>query len=158
MSLSHISYLCQMIVQRLTLALLLCLGAAGLLWTLAASAGLCAWLQLQVGLGGPSPVDAEIAVQLILTALVVGLCFFLRRTIMLRNFESHRNFRVTMGDVAQAYQAAHVADRDGVFELRASWRDSVRERIRYLRRHPDCQRLKPQESWKWRPQDRPRKP
>ena len=56
---------------------------------------------------------------------------------------SHRNFRVTMWDVAQAYQAAHAADRDGVFELKSEF-DSVRERIEYLRRHPDLGRLEPE--------------
>ena len=56
---------------------------------------------------------------------------------------SHRNFRVTMWDVAQAYQAAHAADRDGVFQLKSEF-DSVRERIEYLRRHPDLGRLEPE--------------
>ena len=60
MSLLHLSYLSQVIVQRLTLALLLSLGTAGLLWTLAALGGLCAWLQLRVGLGGPVRSTSEL--------------------------------------------------------------------------------------------------
>ena len=48
-----------------------------------------------------------------------------------------------MWDVAQAYQAAHAADRDGVFNLPSEF-DSVRERIEHLRRHPDLGRLKPE--------------
>ena len=53
------------------------------------------------------------------------------------------HFRVTMSDVAQAYQAAHAADREGVFELTSEF-DSVRERIEYLRRHPDLGSLQPE--------------
>ena len=144
MSLSVWSHWSQVIVQRLTLALLVSLGAAGGLWSISAAAGLASWLQLQVGFGGSAPIDAGIAVQLSLTALILGLCFFIPsngRVMRLEN--SHRNFRVTMGDVAQAYQAAHAADRDGVFELKSEF-DSVRERIEHLRRHPDLGRLEPE--------------
>lgn len=144
MSLSRWSYWSQVIVQRLTLALLLSLGAAGGLWSISAAAGLAPWLQLQVGLGGAAPVDAGTAIQLTLTSLLLGLCFFVPsndRVVRLEN--SHRNFQVTMWDVAQAYQAAHAADRDGVFELKSEF-DSVRERIEYLRRHPDLGRLEPE--------------
>ena len=48
-----------------------------------------------------------------------------------------------MRDVAQAYQAAHAADRDGVFNLPSEF-DSVRERIEHLQRHPDLGRLEPE--------------
>ena len=144
MSLSRWSYWSQAIVQRLTLALLLSLATAGGLWSISAAAGLVPWLQLQVELGGSAPVEAGIAIQLTLSALLLGLCFFVPssdRVIRLEN--SHRNFRVTMWDVAQAYQAAHAADRDGVFQLRSEF-DSVRERVEHLRRHPDLGRLEPE--------------
>ena len=144
MSFSRWSHWSQMVVQRLTLALLLSLVVVGGFWSVSAAAGLTPWLQLQVGLGGAAPVDAGIAIQLTLTALLLGLCFFVPsngRVMRLEN--SHRNFRVNMGDVAQAYQAAHAADRDGVFELKSEF-DSVRERIEYLRRHPDLGRLEPE--------------
>lgn len=144
MSLLQLSFLSQVIVQRLTLALLLSLGAAGLGWTVAAAAGICPWLELQVGLGGTDPVDAGAAIQLVLTALLVGLCFFVPSAERVLRLEtSHRNFRVTMEDVAQAYQAAHTADRNGVFELKSEF-DSVRERIEFMRRHPDLDRLEPE--------------
>ena len=71
MSLSRWSYWSQVIVQRLTLALLLSLGAAGALWSISAAAGLAPWLQLQVGFGGAAPVDAGIAIQLTLTSLLL---------------------------------------------------------------------------------------
>lgn len=144
MPLLRLSYLSELIVQRLTLLLLLSLGAAGLVWSVAAAAGLCGWLQLHVGLGGEAPVDAGRAIQLILTALLVGLCFFIpSNDRVLRLETSHRNFRVTMKDVAQAYQAAHAVDRTGAFELKSEF-DSVRERIEYMRRHPDLERLEPE--------------
>ncbi len=144
MSLSEWSYWSPIIVQRLTLALLVSLATAMGLWSISATAGLAPWLQLQVGFGGAAPVDPGIAVQLTLTALLLGLCFFVpsnRRVMRLEN--SHRNFRVTMEDVAQAYQVAHASDRNGVFELHSEF-DSVRERIEHLRRHPDLGTLEPE--------------
>ena len=62
---------------------------------------------------------------------------------VLRLENSHRRFRVTMWDVAQAYQAAHAADRDGCFSLKSEF-DSVRERLEHLRRHPDLGKLEPE--------------
>ena len=56
---------------------------------------------------------------------------------------SYRQFRVTMWDVAQAYLSAHAADRDGAFALKSEF-DSVRERLEYLRRHPDLDKLEPE--------------
>ena len=144
MSLSRWSHWSQVIVQRMTLALLLSLAAAGTLWSIAATVGLVSWLELQVGLGAATTADAGIAIQLTVTAVFVGLCFFVPSSDRVRRLEiSHRHFRVTMSDVAQAYQAAHAADREGVFELKSEF-DSVRERIEYLRRHPDLGRLEPE--------------
>ena len=136
MPLTRWSYLSQVIVQRLSLALLLALAAAASLWSISAAVGLAPWLQLPVGLGGAAPVDAGTASQLSLTALLLGLCFFVPSHDRVMRLEtSHRDFRVTMWDVAQAYQAAHAADREGVFSLPSEF-DSVRERIEHLRRHP----------------------
>ena len=64
---------------------------------------------------------------------------------VMRLENSHRSFRVTMWDVAQAYQAAHAADRDGCFRLKSEF-DSVRERLEHLRRHPDLGVLEPDSS------------
>ena len=91
---------------------ILSLAAAGALWSLAAAVGFAPWLQMDVGLGGTGSVDAGLAVQLALSLLLLGLCFFIPmndRVMRLEN--SHRTFRVTMWDVAQAYQTAHAADR-----------------------------------------------
>ena len=136
-------YLSQVIVQRATLVSILSLALAGALWSLAAAVGIAPWLRLDVGLGGAS-ADAGFAVQLALTLLLLGLCFFIPmndRVMRLEN--SHRTFRVTMWDVAQAYQAAHAADRGGCFSLKSEF-DSVRERLEHLRRHPDLGKLEPE--------------
>ena len=138
------TYLSQVIVQRATLVSILSLAAAGALWSLAAAVGFAPWLQLNVGLGGTGSVDAGLAVQLALSLLLLGLCFFIPmndRVMRLEN--SHRTFRVTMWDVAQAYQTAHAADRDGCFRLKSEF-DSVRERLDHLRRHPDLGKLEPE--------------
>ena len=137
------TYLSQVIVQRVTLVSILSLAVAGAVWSLAAAVGFAPWLRLDVGLGGVS-IDAGLAVQLALTLLLLGLCFFVPmndRVMRLEN--SHRTFRVTMWDVAQAYQAAHAADRDGCFSLKSEF-DSVRERLEHLRRHPDLGKLEPE--------------
>ena len=136
-------FLSQVIVQRVTLVSLLSLAFAGAVWALAAAVGLAPWLRLDVGLGGVS-TDAGPAIQFGLTLFLLGLCFFIPmndRVMRLEN--SHRSFRVTMWDVAQAYQAAHAADRDGCFSLKSEF-DSVRERLEHLRRHPDLGRLEPE--------------
>jgi hypothetical protein len=135
-------HLPQAVMQRLTLGLVLGLAAAATMWSVAAVVGLAPWLGLEVVLG--SPVDAGVAVQLILTAFLVGLCFFIpmnRRVMQLEN--SHREFRVSMWDVAAAYQAVHAADREGIFELKSEF-DSVRDRLLYLRDHPDLGNLEPE--------------
>ena len=137
------TYWSQVIIQRATLASLASLAVAGALWSLAAALGFAPWLGLNVDLGGIS-VDAGHVVQLALTLLLLGLCFFIpmnNRVMRLEN--SHRTFRVTMWDVAQAYQAAHAADRHGCFRLKSEF-DSVRERLEHLRRHPDLGDLEPE--------------
>jgi chromosome segregation ATPase len=48
-----------------------------------------------------------------------------------------------MNDVAQAYAAVHAADRKSTFQLSSEF-DSVRERLAYLRDHPDLSTLEPQ--------------
>jgi cell division septum initiation protein DivIVA len=137
------TYLSQVIVQRATLVSILSLAIAGSIWSLAATVGFAPWLRLDVGLGSV-PIDAGVAVQLALSLLLLGLCFFIPmndRVMRLEN--SHRTFRVTMWDVAQAYQTAHAADRDGCFSLKSEF-DSVRERLELLRRHPDLGKLQPE--------------
>ena len=60
MSLFRWSCSSQVIVQRLSLALLLSLAVAGSLWSISAATGLAPWLQLPVGLGGAAPVEGAL--------------------------------------------------------------------------------------------------
>jgi hypothetical protein len=136
-------YLSQAIVQRLTLASILGLAFAAAAWTVGAIVGAAPWLELEIALAGREPFDGGIAVQVVTTLLLVGLCFFVPAHDRVARLErSHRDFRVSMADVARAYQAAHAADRDGVFRMKSEF-DSVRERLVYLRSHPDLGSLEP---------------
>lgn len=56
---------------------------------------------------------------------------------------SHRRFHMNMHDVTQAYAAAHAADRAGMFQIQSEF-DAVRERLAYMREHPDTGSLEPQ--------------
>jgi hypothetical protein len=120
---------------------LLGLAAIAMVVVTALSAlGLLPWLTFQAGFGAPSPYAGMVA-QIGLTALLVLVAGFFPSSARVLQLEtSHRNFRIGMNDVAQAYHAAHVADRKGVFTLSSEF-DQVRERIDYLREHPDLKLL-----------------
>lgn len=129
----------QAVAQGLALCLILGLALAALGWSLAAAAGLVPWWRG----GGPDP-SGGMAAQLVATALLLGLCFFLPTNARVMRLEaSHRRFAVSMGDVARAYAAVHAADRKGVFSLSHEY-DSVRERLAHLRAHPDLGALEPE--------------
>lgn len=55
---------------------------------------------------------------------------------------SHRSFRITMGDVREAFYLAFSADRTGIFRLTEQF-DAVSERIRFLKNHPELQGKEP---------------
>jgi hypothetical protein len=135
-------YTAQALMQRLALALIVSLAAAALAWTLAAALGWTPWLRLQVHLGEIA-LEAGMAVQVTLALLLTGLCFFLPTNARVMQLErSHREFSVSMWDVARAYQAVHSADREGAFELKSEY-DSVRDRLNYLRQHSELDVLEP---------------
>jgi hypothetical protein len=136
-------YLSQVIMQRLTLVLILGLALAATLWSIAAAAGLAPWLGIEVVLGDEAAVEAGVPAQIVLTLFLLGLCFFIPSHGRVMRLEtSHRDFKVSMWDVARAYQAAHAADRDGAFRLKSEF-DDVRDRLMYLRSHPDLADLEP---------------
>ena len=104
--------------------------------TIAAALGYLPWLELTARFGETTLPWAGMALQIFLTVLLVTLVFFLpsaSRVLALEN--SHRNFRVSMNDVARAYHVAHTADRAGVFTMSSEF-DAVRERLAFLRDHP----------------------
>ena len=81
--------------------------------------------------------------QIFVTILTAGICFFLPSNVRIMQLEnSHRRFTVSMDDVARAYGAVHAADRGRTFQLSSEF-DAVRERLAYLRDHPDLSTLEP---------------
>ncbi len=109
--------------------------------TLASALGLLPWLSLEAGFGAAASPVAGMVAQIVLTVLLVALAAFFPSSLRVLQLEnSHRNFKIQMRDVAEAYHAAHVADRKGVFTLSSEF-DQVRERIDYLRQHPDLKLL-----------------
>lgn len=139
-----VSYLIQYLMQRLAVAVF-ALAALGLLVaTIMAGLGLWNWIELPVNYNGAPVENAGMYAQIGLTALALGLCFFLptnRRIMQLEN--SHRSFSIAMQDVARAYAAVHAADRKATFQMSSEF-DAIRERLAYLRDHPDLSTLEPQ--------------
>ncbi|SEM49870.1 hypothetical protein SAMN04488003_101323 [Loktanella fryxellensis] len=109
-------------------------GIAAVAYTALCLAGVVPWLQIAGTFGN---VPAGPVVQGALTALLVGMMTFLPTAARMLALEtSHRNFHINMDDVARAYASVHAADRAGVFTLSSEF-DAVRERLAYLRDHPD---------------------
>jgi hypothetical protein len=108
--------------------------------TVLSALGVLPWLSLEAGFGTTSPMAGMVA-QILLTALLVLMAGFFPSSLRVMQLEnSHRSFKINMRDVSEAYHAAHVADRKGVFTLSSEF-DQVRERIDYLRQHPDLKLL-----------------
>lgn len=121
------------------------IGLAALLTglSLAAALGLAPWL---LGTDGPAPLGLSngILVQLAFTGLALAMTSFLPASHRVAQLErTHRDFRVTMSDVAEAYAFCHASDRAGLFNLQSEF-DSVRERITHLRDHPQLSDLQPE--------------
>ncbi len=133
----------QHVLQRAAAILLSALALVLLAYTGACLAGHAAWLQMPLTFGDTTYTGAGMVLQIGMTALAVGLCFFLPSNARVMALEtSHRRFHMGMEDVARAYQVAHAADREGVFTLKSEF-DSIRERMAFLREHPDLSDLEP---------------
>ena len=135
--------LIQYIFQRLAVALFAVAAVAMTVSTVMAALGIWAWVELPISYAGEPVENAGMYAQIGLTFLAVGICFFLptnRRVMQLET--SHRQFSMNMNDVTRAYGAVHAADRGEVFQMSSEF-DSVRERLAYLRDHPDLSTLEP---------------
>lgn len=130
--------------QTASMALLTGAGLALTGATIAAALGLLPFLALPLQFGDTVLPQAGMVVQigvvLLLLCIAAALPSGLR---VLRLERSHRDFSVCMSDVADAYHAAHAADRAGAFGLGAEF-DAVKERIMHLRRHPDLRAAEPE--------------
>ena len=130
--------------HRLAFLLVVLAAVSAVIATTMALFGALPWLELSLAFGGEPLANAGVWAQSILTGLVVTLAFFLPSTKRILTLEnSHRSFQLGMHDVARAYHFAHAADRADAFKLSSEF-DSVRERLVYLRQHPDLGSLEPE--------------
>jgi hypothetical protein len=125
------------VFHALSLFLISAVALAALGISVLSALGVIPWLTMTLAFGDYVFPQAGMAVQLTVTAILCLMLFFVPASVRVLNLErAHRDFRVSMQDVARAYHAAHTADRAGVFTLSSEF-DQVRERLAYLRDHPD---------------------
>ena len=133
----------QYLLQRLALTIFALAALAMLGATLMAAFGHWAWISLPLQYNGAPVENAGMYGQIGLTVLAMGMCFFMPSNGRIMRLEtSHRRFTIGMNDVAKAYAAVHAADRQSTFQLNSEF-DAVRERLAYLRDHPDLGTLEP---------------
>ena len=125
--------------------LLLALGAVVAVgYTLLCAAGLASWLTMPLAFGDNLLPTFGMYVQIAVTVLVAAMATMIPTNLRLNALErSHRSFQISMNDIARAYHQCHTADRAGVFTFSSEF-DAVRERLAYLRDHPDLSRLEPE--------------
>lgn len=130
-------------VQTAAVFLLLFAAIAALVATLGAAFKLWSWVEFPLGWNGEVLQWGGMAVQIGLTALLCLFSLILPTALRVLSLErSHRDFSITMSDVAEAYHLCHAVDRQGVFTLSHEY-DAVRERIEHLRQHPALETLEP---------------
>tara|TARA_R110002051_G_scaffold30487_3_gene70563 strand:+ start:23687 stop:24436 length:750 start_codon:yes stop_codon:yes gene_type:complete len=117
-------------------------GAVAMLsYTVLAIFGAAEWLNMPTTFGEATLLNFGIYVQLAATALMVSTALLIPTNMRLNSLErSHRSFQIGMEDVARAYHMCHTADRAGIFTLSSEF-DAVRERLAYLRDHPDLRQM-----------------
>ncbi len=131
----HVQNATQFAIALLALAMFsLCLGAAF---------GVLPWLEISARINGAQIGNAGMIAQIGFTLFCLAMLFFLPANNRIMQLEkTHRNFHVSMNDIAKAYAISHQADRDGLFKIGSEF-DSVRERINHLRDHPNLGTLEP---------------
>lgn len=128
----------------LALSFIAALALASATTTLLAAVKVIPWLQITASWNGLALPWAGMALQIGVTLLTAALLFYLPAHARIMRLErSHRDFRLSMEDVAHAYRESHAADRRGLFSLSSEF-DSIRERLRHLRDHPDLGMLEPE--------------
>lgn len=131
-------------VQLATQGLLIALAAAACIATLLSLVGVMPWMSLNLVTDSGDSIHVGVWVQSLGTAVLLGLCAFLPGVHHIQRLErSHRDFKLSMDDVAKAYQISHAADRNGAFALSTEFED-MRDRLDNMRRHPDLGHLEPE--------------
>jgi hypothetical protein len=126
------------------MVLIFVIGLAAIGLTAASAFGVAPWITFSATLGEFTYPQAGMITQIIVTIILASLFFFMPSAGRILSLErSHRNFRLSMEDVARAYHVCHTADRSGIFTMSSEF-DAVRERLAYLRDHPDLDSLEPQ--------------
>lgn len=132
------------VLMALAFWLIIGLALAASIGSGLALVGVLPWPEIAVIWNGAPLPGAGMWAQLSLTALLILLCFFLPAQARVARLErSHRSFHIGIEDVRHAYQAAHAADRRGVFSLSSEF-ESMRARMEHLSRHPDLSDLEPE--------------
>lgn len=133
----------QNMFSQLAMSLLVA-AAIGLIgYTILSALGFVPWVQFPLQFGDQIYPKAGPVVQLGVTVLFASLLFFLPTAARTMRLEaSHRRFQIGMEDVGRAYAACHAADRKGAFKLSHEF-DAIKERLAYLRDHPDLAELEP---------------
>ncbi|MGJ8609888.1 MAG: DNA repair protein [Octadecabacter sp.] len=132
------------VLHSMSLVLILVIGLLAIAYTVTSAFGYAPWLTFTATFGDYTVPDAGMVTQIVATIILGSLFFFMPSAGRIMSLErSHRNFKVSMEDVARAYHLCHTADRSGVFTMSSEF-DAVRERLSYLRDHPDLDTLEPQ--------------
>lgn len=127
------------LLQRLAIGVIAMVALALTAYWIACAVGSAPWLSLELRFGTYVVTEAGPLVQTAITVLVLTLLFYMPSHMRMMSLEtSHRKFHMNMRDVARAYAASHKADREGVFTLSSEF-DSIRDRIAFLRAHPDLE-------------------
>lgn len=130
-------------LHSISLLVILLIGVAAICYTLACALGLAPWLTFTATFGDVAYPRAGMIIQIVVTVILATQFFFMPSAGRILSLEkSHRDFRLSMEDVARAYHLCHTADRSGVFTMSSEF-DAVRERLAYLRDHPDLDSLEP---------------
>lgn len=129
---------------RLLGTLVFLFALAALLAFCASALGLIPWLTLEARLGETALPNAGAWVQGATAALGLILVLYMpAHTRVLALERSHRRFQMDQHDIATAYRTIHAADRSGIFTLSGEF-DAMRERMEWLRQHPDLDALEPE--------------
>jgi len=129
--------------QHATILLIWGLALTMAALSLGAAFGMLPWLEITASINGADIANAGMIAQLGFSFFCLALLFFLPTNTRIMQLEkSHRNFHVSMQDIANAYAISHEGDRAGLFKIGSEF-DSVRERIAHLRDHPDLATLEP---------------
>lgn len=131
------------LVQAASISIYALTALALIAFTIVCALGFAQWLEMPMTVGETLYSDAGMWIQIGLTLALSSLVFMIPTNRRILNLEqSHRNFQISMDDIAQAYYLCHTADRNGDFSLSAEF-DAVRERLVFMRDHPQLASLEP---------------